>query len=345
MMLWVIIVTNICNMSINKSEYKWILLIYHLPPKPSRSRVSIWRNLKSLGAVSLKKSVYIIPFNSETYEDFKWLCQEIQTMKGEATLVKAANIENLKDKDVVRLFNNARDGDYEIIINKCSGFSKKVSTAGNKGIENQLELRDRLKVIANQLNTTQKIDYFKSPLSIKAQNAFDFCTKNLSQLLNKGSASVDETERKILKKKDFQGRKWVTRKRPYVDRIATAWLIKRFIDPKARFAFVHEDTARINGIPFDMYHGEFSHQGDNCTFETMLKRFNNKDEVLENIAEIVHDIDLKDEKFGRVEAKGIDCILRGLIERFRKDNDLLKKGFDVFEALYASLNKHSSIRG
>lgn len=328
-------------MSKNKSAYKWLLLIHNLPPKPSRSRVSIWRSLKSLGAVSLKKSVYILPFNSETYENFQWLCQEIQTMKGEATLVKVSNIENLKDKDVIKLFNKARDDDYAIIINKCSEFSKKVFAASKQGIGNQLKLRDALKVIANQLNIIKEIDYFKSPLSQKAQNASNTCMKDISQLLNKITTSVDKkiTDKETLKKKDFQGKKWVTRKRPHVDRIGTAWLIKRFIDPKAKFAFVHEDTKKINGIPFDMYHGEFSHQGDNCTFETMLKRFNMKDKALKSLAEIVHDIDLNDEKFGRNEAKGFDCVLRGLIENFKNDNELIERGFGVFEALYATLNE------
>jgi len=258
-------------------------------------------------------------------------------MKGEATLVKAANIENLKDKDIIKLFHKARDEDYGIIINRCSEFSKKVLATGNQAIKNQLKLKEELKIIANQLNTIQKIDYFKSPLSIKAQNAFDSCTKSLLKIINKISAPFDEIEKETLKKKDFQGKKWVTRKRPHVDRMATAWLIKRFIDPHAKFAFVHEDNTKINGIPFDMYHGEFSHQGDNCTFETILRRFNIKDKILKNISEIVHDIDLKDEKFSRNEAKGIDCILRGLLETFKNDNELLKRGFEMFEALYASL--------
>lgn len=264
-------------------------------------------------------------------------------MKGEATFVKVLNIENLKDKDVIKLFNKARDDDYMIIINKCSKFSKKVISASKQGIKNQLKLRNELKLIVNQLNILKEIDYFKSPLSQKAENASNTCMKDISQLLNKVTNSVDKNiaEKETLKKKDYQGKKWVTRKRPHVDRIATAWLIKRFIDPKAKFAFVHEDTKKINGIPFDMYHGEFSHQGDNCTFETMLQRFNIKDKILENIAEIVHDIDLKDEKFDRNEAKGIDCILRGLMEKFKKDNELLEKGFEVFEALYASLNNVS----
>ena len=165
--------------------------------------------------------------------------------------------------------------------------------------------------------------------------------RHMSQLLNQITTSASEKirEKETLKKKDFQGKKWVTRKRPHIDRIATAWLIKRFIDPNAKFAFVHEDTAKINGIPFDMYHGEFSHQGDNCTFETMLKRFNMKNKALKSIAEIVHDIDLNDEKFGRNEAKGIDCVMRGLKENIKNDQELLEKGFDVFEALYATLSK------
>lgn len=329
-------------MSKDKSTGKWLLLIYNLPPEPSRSRVSIWRSLKILGAISLRKSVYILPFNPETYENSQWLCQEIHTMKGEATLVKVANIENLKDKDIIKLFHKARDDDYEVIINRCSEFSKKVSVTGNQGIKNQLKFREELKVIANQLNSTKEIDYFKSPLSQKAQNTFDACMRHMSQLLNQITTSTDKRikEKEILAMKDFQGKKWVTRKRPHIDRIATAWLIKRFIDPKAKFLFVHEDTTKINGIPFDMYHGDFSHQGDNCTFETILKCFNIKDEILKTIAEIVHNIDLNDEKFSRNEAKGIDCILRGLMERFKNDNELLEKGYEVFESLYAELNKH-----
>ncbi|MFQ5686424.1 MAG: chromate resistance protein ChrB domain-containing protein [Candidatus Scalindua sp.] len=324
-----------------KSDYKWLLLIYNLPPKPSKCRVSIWRNLKILGAISLRKSVYILPFNSETYENFQWLCQEIHTMKGEATLVKVANIENLKDKDIIKLFHKARDDDYGIIINRCSELVKKVFAAGNQGIKDRLKLRDKLKVISKQLNSTKEIDYFKSPLSRKAQNALDICIKNMSQLLSQITIPTNE-KIKTLKKKDFQGRKWVTRKRPHIDRIASAWLIKRFIDPNAKFAFAHANTTKVNGIPFDMYHGEFSHQGDRCTFETILKRFNIKDKILNNISEIVHDIDLKDEKFGRNEAKGIDCVVRGQMEMFKSDNALLEKGFEVFEALYASLNKYSS---
>lgn len=328
----------------DKSDYKWLLLIYNLPPKPTRSRVHIWRSLKSIGAVSLKKSVYIIPYNSGTYERYQWLCQEIQTMNGDATFVKVSNIENLKDEDVITLFNKARDGDYEKIISKFSRFSKKIITTGKQGIKNQLKLRNELKLIANQLNILKEIDYFKSPLSKKAQNACNTCMKDISQLLNKVTNSVDKNieEKKTLKKNDFQGKKWVTRKRPHIDRISTAWLIKRFIDPKAKFVFVHQDTKVINGIPFDMYHGEFSHHGDNCTFETMLKRFNMKDKALKSIAEIVHDIDLNDGKFGRNEAEGIDCIVRGLNGNIKNDQELLEKGFEVFDALYATLKKKIS---
>ena len=262
-------------MSKYENVYKWLLLIYNLPPKPTRSRVHIWRSLKGIGAVSLKKSVYVIPFNAGTYERCQWLCQEIQTMNGDATFVKVSSIENLKDEEVIKLFNMARDGDYKKNIDKFSMFSKKIITAGKQGIKNQLKLRNELKIMVNQLSSIQEIDFFKSPLSQKAQNDSNTCMKDLSRLLNKITNSGDKNieEKVTLRKKDFQGKKWVTRKRPHIDRIATAWLIKRFIDPKAKFIFVPENTIKINGIPFDMYHGEFSHQGDNCTFETMLNRF------------------------------------------------------------------------
>lgn len=326
-------------MNKNKSNDKWLLLIYNLPPTPTKTRVHVWRSLKSIGAVSLKKSVYIIPFNAGTYERYQWLCQEIQTMNGDATFVKVSSIENLNDEEVIKIFNKARDDDYKKIIDKFSMFSKKIITAGKQGIKNQLKLRNELKIMVNQLSSIHEIDFFKSPLSQKAQNDSNTCTKELSRLLNKIANSGDKNieERVTLRKKDFQGKKWVTRKRPHIDRISTAWLIRRFIDPKAKFIFVPENTIKINGIPFDMYHGEFSHQGDNCTFETMLNRFNIQDKTLKNIAEIVHDIDLNDDKFVRNEAKGIDSIVQGLNENYKDDHVLLEKGVELFDALYASL--------
>lgn len=141
---------------------------------------------------------------------------------------------------------------------------------------------------------------------------------------------------KVYQKKDFLGKKWVTRKDIYIDRLASAWLIRRFIDSKAKFVFISkgENNLPKNTIPFDMYGAEFTHHGDACTFETLIRVFDLKDPALRPIAEIVHDIDLKDNKYNRKEADGIDQIITGVSQILNNDNKLLENGMEIFDALY-----------
>ncbi len=128
----------------------------------------------------------------------------------------------------------------------------------------------------------------------------------------------------------------MTRKDIYIDRLASAWLIRRFIDQNAKFVFISKGKNNLpkNAIPFDMYGAEFTHHGDACTFETLIKAFDLKDHALRPIAEIVHDIDLKDNKYNRKESDGIDQIIAGFSKKLNNDNKLLEKGMEIFDALY-----------
>jgi hypothetical protein len=136
-----------------------------------------------------------------------------------------------------------------------------------------------------------------------------------------------------------KGAVWVTRQDVFVDRMASAWLIRRFIDPKARFRFVAaRDRAKKPGeLRFDMYHGEFTHVGDRCTFETLLAHFRLAEPALQAIAQIVHDIDVKDDKFHRAEASGVAAVLRGIVLRVKRDADRLERAGLVFDGLYEQL--------
>lgn len=310
--------------------------MYSLPVKASKERMSLWRKFKQLGAVSLKNSVYILPLAERTYENFQWLSQEIQSMGGEATLVRTKGIENLEDKEIIGLFNTVRDADYREIIIACESLLKKI-TRGKEEISAVKDvLNKELTSIGKKLKTSVEIDFFNAPLGKEANKLFLHCTKTLKTRRQRLRPSTSAP----LKKEDFQGKKWVTRKRPHVDRLASAWLIRKFIDSAAKFLFQKAGDPLPSGvIPFDMVGAEFSHQGEDCTMETMLKRFGIKDPAAWEIARIVHDADLKDGKYGKEEAKGLNLLLKGLMDLHDEDNILLEEGIRLFECLYRGLKR------
>lgn len=318
-------------------QYKWLVLIYSLPPKAGSSRVRIWRKLKRLGAVSFRNSVHLLPFGEERHEIAQWLCQEIQRAEGEAILLKVEQIENLSDEEVAALFRRARNEDYAELTKEGQAWLERLEgLPQKKASQKAVVLADELKAMEKRLAELAEIDYFRAPGRREAEAILTRCQTALRELLGRKEGPALE-EPKALKPEEFRGKTWVTRPRPHVDRIATAWAICRFIDPKAKFAFAREPAKMKNGIPFDCLGAEFGHQGEDCTFETLLKRFRLKDKALQAVAEIVHDADLKDTKFSREEAKGVDVVIKGLAAIIADDHALLEQGLLIFDALYASL--------
>lgn len=326
-------------------HYRWLVLIYSLPPEAGSSRVRIWRKLKKLGAVSFRNSVYILPFGEERYEITQWLCQEIQRAGGEATLLKVEQIENLSDEGVTAIFRRARNEDYAGLVKEAQAWlERRKSLPQKRGPQEALVLADELKALEKRLAELEEIDYFRAPGRREAEGILKQCQATLRNLLGrKESAAMEES--RVLRPEAFRGKTWVTRPRPHVDRIATGWVIRRFIDPKAKFAFAGTPEKIKEGIPFDYLGAEFGHQGEDCTFETLLKRFGLKDRGLQAVAEIVHDADLKDAKFGREEAKGVDVVIKGLAATIADDHALLAKGLPIFDAMYAGLRESGTSRG
>lgn len=318
-------------------HYKWLVFIYSLPPEAGSGRVGIWRKLKKLGAVSFRNSVYLLPFGEERYEIAQWLCQEIQRAKGEATLLKVERIENLSDEEVAGLFRRARNEDYADLkkegqewLERLQGLSQK------KASQKAGALADELRPLEKRLAELEEIDYFHAPARREAEAILARCRTALQELLGRKKRPV-MAQQAPLKPEAFRGKTWITRPRPHVDRIATAWAIRRFIDPGAQFGFIQEREKIKKGIPFDYLGAEFGHQGEDCTFETLLARFRLKDKALHAVAAIVHDADLKDAKFGREEAKGVDAVIKGSAAIIAGDHALLERGFVIFDALYAGL--------
>lgn len=327
--------------------YKWLILIYYLPAEAGSARVRVWRKMKKLGMVSFRNSVYFLPYNDEHYEITQWLCQEIQKAGGEATLLKAQSVENLSDEEVAGFFREARGEEYDQVAQAADGLHARLAALGSArgkagaeiGAAGMIGLVDELKVIEKRLSEIREIDFFDAPGRRQAEEAVGRCRQDVRRL-QKQEAPPDESagqQRPQLNPTDFQGKTWVTRPRPYVDRIATAWVISRFIDPQACFTFAEDPAQAADAIPYDYLDTELSHQGEDCTVETVLHRFALDDKRLAAVGEIVHDIDLKDAKFGRREAAGLEAILKGLTAARKQDQVLLDQGFALFDNLYAGL--------
>jgi hypothetical protein len=173
-----------------------------------------------------------------------------------------------------------------------------------------------------------EIDFFGNPLQ-----------KRVEELLARADASPAVTEKPPkTNPKDYMGRLWVTRRRPGIDRSASAWLIRKYIDKKARFTFAQEGDVPRDAVPFDMFQGGFGHRGEDCTFETLRKEFRVHDARVASIGEMVHDADLNDGKFGRKEAFGVDEVLKGWARRGMPDKELLQQGIEMIEGLYHSVS-------
>ena len=321
--------------------HSWLLLIHQLPAKPAYLRVKIWRRLQDLGAIAVKNAVHALPMNEETQEDFEWLMREIVEGGGEAVVCEARLIDGISDQDVRGLFERARDADYEEVAKNARVLAK--SLRRNAKAETLAERRMQVARLRKRLAQVVSIDFFGAIGREKAESLLRELETRLSEGeavkdKMKGKAGIDSAERTFGTLRD---RTWVTRQGVYVDRIASAWLIRRFIDPQARFKFVSGKGYRPDPgeLRFDMFEAEFTHEGDKCTFEVLLDRCAPKDAALRAIAEIIHDIDLKDDKFGRTEVAGIRTLIEGISVTTKDDSDRIARGTEVFNNLYEYFKK------
>ena len=312
----------------------WLLLIVSVPPEPSSLRVRIWRKLQALGAVALKNSVYLLPFTPENYEQFQWLAQEAPKSGGEATLLKVDRIENMRVDDVIRLFHKARDRGYRPLAER---YRKLLPSLDRKATGATASRRDEeLARLARELERLREIDFFDAPSYQEVKRLKETIEMRLHPPSAGGAPGTAEIPLDSLK-----GRRWVTRPRPHVDRIASAWLIKRFVDLEAEFLFAPPEEFPAEAIPFDAMGAEFGHHGEDCTFETILKRCGLRDRRLGQLAEIVHEVDLRDQKFHRDEARGFDLAIRGLLAALKDDQQVLAHGMTLFDGLYATIGERS----
>ncbi len=299
----------------------WLLLVFGLPTRRASQRVEIWRKLQRLGSVSLGNSSYLLPNNSSNRERFEWLATAIRGYRGNASVVEVQSIDNFSGSQVVDRFVKARSHDYQELLRELRQFGS-VSRA-NRSSSRLGRLRQRFQEVV-------AIDFFHSPLRDPVQELLD-------HLQNGAQSSPASQVTGTVSAKNYHARVWITRPRPGVDRVTSAWLIRRLIDPKARFLFATKNQVPQNAVPYDMYQGGFGHRGDDCTFETLQKVFRIRDRKVGVMAQIVHDADLGDQKFGRAEGLGVDEVLKGWGRMGVPDREILERGIQLAQGLYSSL--------
>jgi hypothetical protein len=325
---------------IDPNEPRWLLLIHQIPPKPAYFRAKVGRRLQRIGAVAIKNSVYALPLTDQTQEDFQWVAREISEEGGEATLCSASLIEGLRDAQVEALFHAAREADYAQIADEArtivSGTPSKISSTD----ERRPELESDHLRLKKRMDEVSAIDFFGAPGREPAHAALALLEKRLRSTERPASTPPPERPQRDA----YQGRTWVTRKNIHVDRIASAWLIRSFIDDKPTFKFVPGTKYRSkpDEVTFDMFEADFTHVGDRCTFEVLLERFDIHNPGLAPIAEIIHDIDVKDGKFARVEAPGMASLIAGIALTCGEDARRLELGARIFDALFALYRRKKS---
>ncbi|HEX8942738.1 MAG TPA: chromate resistance protein ChrB domain-containing protein [Gemmatimonadaceae bacterium] len=318
---------------------RWLLLIHQIPPKPDYLRVKIGRRLLRVGAVAIKNSVYALPLTSECYEDFQWIVREIVEAGGDAFISEASLVgEGLTDEAVRARFDAARNEEYRSVATDAQALLKAVrqtakksrrSNAGSNAANGRPAWEHELAKLRRRYEAVSNVDFFGAPDKSAVAEALSDLERTIRQhgatARNRSSSRVDSAT-------------WVTRRDVHVDRIASGWLISRFIDRRPRFRFVDpkRHVHRDGELRFDMFEAEYTHVGDACTFETLVKAFVPNDAALGEIAEIVHDVDCKDAKFRRDEAPGLARMIVGIAALCRRDEDRLERGGRLFDDLYAA---------
>ena len=300
----------------------WLLFIHQLPQKPDYLRVKVSRQLRALGARPIKNSVYVLPHSDSATAALEKLIKDVAREGGEATLCQARFVAGRSDEDIAALFFKAWEAEYFAIARAAERLHPPAPARA-------------LRALAARLARLEAVDRLGVPARAVAERALARLAAD-----REPSASPEPVP-------SFRGRTWVTRRGVLIDRMASAWLVRRFVDPKARFKFVapgaHEPAR--GELRFDMPGGEFTHEGDRCTFEVLFERFAPGDLSLRQIAEIVHDIDLGDGKFGRAEADGIGRAVFGLAQSTTDDRLRLEKSAALFDSLYASFEKKPALGG
>lgn len=309
---------------------RWLLLVHSVPPKPAYLRAKVMKRLTKLGALPLKRSAYLLPASEGALEDFQWLRQEIQDEGGEAWVVEAAFVAGLRDDEIRESFRAMRSTEYRAQVADARTLLDRLQGGGSEELDPTIEPDWRR--LVRRVDATRRIDFFHAP----EREEVEALMSTLERLVQ--TREKEPTE--LPPREELRSRTWMTRAGVKVDRMASAWLIRRFIDPAAKFVFVIPEKASSvpHALRFDMFEGEFTHDGNRCTFEVLLTVSGQEaNRGLSSIAQIVHDLDLRDDRYQRPETAGVAALIEGIVSRFDDDHRRIAESGPLFDALYASL--------
>jgi len=328
---------------VQRSPRRWLLFVHQLPSNPSNLRVRTWRRLQQLGAIPIKQAVYVLPDTPAAREDFEWLKTEVKGAGGDASVFAADNVDAWSDDALIEEFRRSRQDAYAALAHDVEKTLTREGKAGRSRGTRAPATRRLLDIFRERLTAIEGLDFFGSAgrdrVATLLKQLEDRTSERRVRPLSSDSAGSGDVD-------TYQGRLWVTRPRPGVDRMASAWLIRRFIDPQARLGFaVDRNAVPEHAVPFDMFGVEFSHQGDGCTFETVCGVFGIKEPAVARIAAIVHDLDLKDGRFGAPECATVGAVIEGLQLAYADDEALLAQGMTLFDSLYRSFEQSARSTG
>ena len=323
-------------------EPRWLLFVHQLPARPSNLRVRTWRRLQQVGAIAIKQSVYVLPDSPAAREDFEWLKTEVESAGGEASVFAAGSVDAWSDDALVDAFRRSREDAYTTLAGEIEATMKKVDGSARRATPTGRApaIARRIEALRQRLTAIERVDFFGGAGRDRVSELLARLEDRLAvRTPGKGSAVTASV---AVDRSSYRGRTWVTRPRPGVDRMSSAWLIRRFIDPDAQFAFASDRrVVPAEAVPFDMFGVELTHRGDRCTFETLCEVFGISSIAVTKLAGIVHDLDLKDGRYGATEAPAVGLIIDGLHLAWAEDQDLLTQGIALFDALYRAIERDS----
>ena len=307
-----------------KGAVDWLLLVHQIPPKPAYLRAKVMRRLVQLGAVPLKKSAYLLPSGDAPLEDFEWLRREIVEQGGDAWILQGHLRSGMTDEQARDAFRRVRTEEFAALTEQARSLLDRARSVESNGDALITEWRR----LGRRVEAAARLDFFDAP----GREELEVLMETIDRTLHPQTTVPPSGEA-------LRGRAWMTRRGVKVDRISSAWLIRRFIDPAATFVFADpgSEPAAPDVVRFDMFEGEFTHDGDRCTFEVLLRASTRADDpALQAIAQLVHDLDLKDDRYQRPETAGVAALIQGIIARHGDDQRRLDEGAPLLDALYAS---------
>lgn len=315
------------------NQNKWILFSYSIPASNAKARMRTWRRISATGAAQLKTGLQILPNREELMETIAWLIGEVNGLGGEAVALQCTQVEGMTEQQIERLFQAQIDPELEQIQAEARALLNGASTlAENDGTK---KLSNALRKLRKRCDAARERDFFPSGAAAKTLNVLNTLSERIRQ-----PEQAALTSRRF-ERSQFQGRTWVTRTRPYIDRLSCAWLIGRFIDhePRFRFLLAGEKVNIDQGeLPFDMATGDFTHQSELVTFEVFIRDFALHDPALAKMSELVRCIDIQ-EGLPPDDAILLKTLLDGLIALAGDDQQLLERARLLFDALYAGYAK------